>query len=72
MPASCTAFLKCQQLLGAEGLVVNLGGGFNQVLEVGAGEEVSEVDEFTVVLILNIDDTPSVLATSDLLASYDD
>jgi hypothetical protein len=41
-------------------------------LEVGAGEEVSEVDEFAVVLILNVDDTPSVLAATDLLASNDD
>jgi len=72
MSTSCAALLKCQQLLGAEGLVVDLGGGFDQVLEVGASEEVSEVDKFTVVLILNINDTPSVLATPDLLASNND
>ena len=60
MPAGCAALLECQQLLGAEGLVVNLGGGFDQVLEVGAGEEVSEIDEFAVVLILDIDNSPSV------------
>jgi hypothetical protein len=41
-------------------------------LEVGAGEEVSEVDEFAVVLILNVDDSPSVLAAPDLLAPNDD
>jgi hypothetical protein len=37
----------------------------------GAGEEVSEVDEFAVILILNIDNSPSVLASTDLLASND-
>ena len=50
---SRTALLERQQLFGTEGLVVDLRGGFNQVLEVSAGEEVSEVDEFTVILVLN-------------------
>jgi hypothetical protein len=59
-------------LLGTECLVVDLRCGFDQILEVGAGEEVSEVDEFAVVLVLNVDDTPSVLAATDLLASNDD
>lgn len=70
--SSCAALLQCQQLLGAEGLVVDLRSGLNQVLEMGAGEEVSEVDEFTVVLILNVDDSPSVLAAANLLASNND
>jgi hypothetical protein len=47
---------------------VNLGCGFDQVLKVGTGEEVSQVDEFAVVLILH----PSVLAATDLLASNND
>lgn len=51
---------------------MDLGGGFNEVLQVSACEEVSEVDEFTVVLILNIDDSPSVLAASNLLATNND
>jgi hypothetical protein len=38
----------------------------------GAGKEVSEVDEFAVVLILNIDDSPSVLTTTNLLATNND
>jgi hypothetical protein len=59
-------------LFGAEGLVVNLRCCLNQVLEMGAGKEVSEIDEFAVVLILNIDNSPSVLTTADLLASDDD
>jgi hypothetical protein len=58
-------------LLGAESLIVDLGCCFDQVLEVGAGKEVSEVDEFAVVLIFNIDDSPSVLTSTDLLASND-
>ncbi len=72
MAASCAALLKCQQLLSTESLVVDLGSRLNQVLEMGSGEEVSEVDEFAVVLILNVDDTPSVLSATDLLASNDD
>jgi hypothetical protein len=44
----------------------------DQVLEMGAGEEVSEVDKFAVVLVLDVDNSPSVLATSDLLATNDD
>jgi hypothetical protein len=47
------ALLEGKQLLGAEGLVVDLCGRLDQVLEVGAGEEVAEVDEFAVVLVLN-------------------
>ena len=38
----------------------------------GAGKEVAEVDEFAVVLVLDVDNTPAVLATSDLLATNDD
>jgi hypothetical protein len=72
MATSSAAFLKCQQLLGAEGLVVNLRSCFDQVLEVGACQEVSEGDEFAVVLILDINDSPSVLAATDLLSSNDD
>ena len=59
-------------MLGTEGLVVDLRGGLDEILEMGSGEEVSEVDEFTVVLILDVDDAPSVLATTDLLASNND
>ena len=69
MSSSGAALLECQKLLGAECLVMDLRGRLNQILEVGAGKEVSEVDEFAVVLILNVDNSPSVLATTDLLAS---
>jgi hypothetical protein len=66
------ALLQGKQLLGTEGLVVGLRGGLDEILEVGAEEEVAEVDELAVGLILDIDDTPSVLATTDLLAVDDD
>lgn len=67
-----TALLQCQKLLGAESLVVDLRRGLNQILQVGAGKEVAEVDELAVVLILDVDNTPAVLATTDLLASNND
>lgn len=51
---------------------MDLAGGLDQVLEVGAGQEVAEVDKFTVVLILDVDDTPAVLAAANLLAIDDD
>ena len=51
---------------------MDLGCGFDKILKMCSGEEVSEVDEFTVVLILDVDDAPSVLATTDLLASNND
>ena len=47
------AFLEGKQLLGAERLVVDLCGRLDQVLQVGAGEEVTVVDEFAVVLVLD-------------------
>jgi hypothetical protein len=47
------ALLEGKQLLGAERFVVDLCGRLDQVLQVGAGEEVAEVDEFAVVLVLD-------------------
>lgn len=46
---------------------MDLGRRFDKVLEVCSQEEVSQVDEFAVVLILNVDDTPTVLTTSNLV-----
>lgn len=66
--ASSTALLESQQLLSAESLVVDLAGGLDQVLEVGTGQEVAQVDELAVVLILDVDDTPAVLTATNLLA----
>lgn len=47
------ALLESKQLLGTEGLVVDLGGCLDQILKVGAGEEVAEIDKLAVVLVLN-------------------
>ena len=47
---------------------MNLRRRFNQILKVGASKEVSEVNKFAVVLVLNINDAPSILAATDLLA----
>lgn len=60
--------LESKELLGTEGLVVCLRCGLNEILKVGSEEEVSEVDKFAVVLIFDIDNTPAVLATTNLLA----
>jgi hypothetical protein len=51
---------------------VDLRSGLDQILEMGAGEEISEVDEFAVILIFNVDYTPSVLAPTNLFASDND
>ena len=71
MPAGA-ALLQCKQLLRTEGLVVDLACRFNQVLKVCACEEVTEIDEFAVVFVLNVDHSPAVLAAPDLLAIDDD
>tara|TARA_R110002003_G_scaffold46_12_gene3816 strand:- start:2803 stop:3015 length:213 start_codon:yes stop_codon:yes gene_type:complete len=47
------ALLQGKQLLGTEGLVVDLRGGLDEVLKVGAREEVAEVDELAVALVLD-------------------
>lgn len=57
--AGGAAFLQSQKLLGTEGLVVNLASGFHQILQVGASEEVAQVDELAVVLVLDVDNTPA-------------
>lgn len=44
---------------------MDLAGGLDQVLQVGLGEEVAEVDELAVVLIFDVDDAPLVLSTTD-------
>ena len=55
------ALLERKQLLGAEGLVVDLRGRLDQVLQVGTGKEVAEVDEFAVVLVLDYDALVAIL-----------
>ena len=51
---------------------MDLTGGLDQVLEVCSGKEVSEIDEFAVVLIFHVDDAPSVLSAANLLAINND
>lgn len=51
--ADSAGLLERKKLLRAEGLVVNLRRRLNQVLQVRAGKEVAEGDEFAVALILN-------------------
>lgn len=69
MSSSSTALLQSQELLGTESLVVDLRCGLDKVLQMGASEKVSQVHKFAMVLIFNVDNTPSVLAASNLLAS---
>jgi hypothetical protein len=53
VPANSRALLERKQLLGTERLVVDLSSGFDEVLQVGAGQEVAEVYKLAVVLILD-------------------
>lgn len=70
--ACCTTFLQSQQLLRSERLIVNLARRFDEILEVSTCKEVPEINEFAMVLVLDIDDTPFVLSASDLLAINND
>jgi hypothetical protein len=72
MATSRAALLQREKLFGTEGLVMDLAGGLDQVLEVCTGEEVSEIDEFAMILVFHIDDTPAVLTSANLLAADDD
>jgi hypothetical protein len=47
---------------------VDLGGGFDQVLEVGAGKEVSQVDEFAVIFVFDVHDAKLVGTGTNYLA----
>lgn len=66
--SSSAALLQRHELFGAESLVVDLAGCFNEVLKVGAGQEVAEVNKFAVVLVLDVDHTPAVLAAAHLFS----
>ena len=70
--STSAALLQGEQLLGTECLVVDLGRGLDQVLQVGTQQKVTQVHKLAVLLILDVDDTPPVLAGRDLLASNDD
>jgi hypothetical protein len=47
-------------------LVVDLACGFDEVLEMSASEEITEVDELAVPFVLYVDGTPTVLACGDI------
>lgn len=70
--ALCAALLQRQQLLGTEALVVDLGRRLDEVLEVCPEQEVPQIDELAVVLVLDVDNPPAVLAAANLLAVDDD
>ena len=52
-------------MLGAEALVVDLGGCLDEVLKMGAGEEVSQIDKFAMSLVLDVNGAPAVLTPPD-------
>ena len=51
---------------------MDLTGSFDQVLKMGAREEVAQIDKFAVVFILDIYHAPAVLAATNLLPTNDD
>lgn len=63
--------LQGEQLLSAETLVVDLRCGFDQVLEMGSGQEVPQRDEFAMVFVFHVDDSPSILTTSHRSPTHD-
>ena len=66
--ASRAPLLQSQQLLASVALVVDLAGGLDQILQVGARQEVAQVDEFAVVLVFDVDGAPAVGAAAHLLS----
>ena len=69
---SARRLFEGEQLFGAEGLVVDLSGSFDQVLQMSPQQEITEVDEFAVPLVFDVDDTPPVLTSADGLSVDDD
>lgn len=65
LPGACLAELARLHLLGAVRLVVQLLGGVDEVEHVGSDQDGAELLEVAVVLILDLGNTPRVLATLD-------
>lgn len=62
----------CDDMSETEGnltLVVDLARSLDEILEMSASEEVTEVDEFAVPLVLYVDGAPAVLTSGDIAAS---
>ncbi|KAI3475819.1 hypothetical protein L1887_62719 [Cichorium endivia] len=64
--------LERQQLLAPEGLVVDLGRGLDEILQMGARKEVAQMDKLAVAFVLDIDHAVPVLPAPDLFAIHDD
>ena len=62
------AFLERQQLSAAVCLIVGLSGSLNEILQMRLGEEAAQVDKFAMRFVVDIDDTPAILARSALAA----
>jgi hypothetical protein len=69
---SSTAFLQSEKLLSTESFIMDLAGRLNEVLEVSPGKEVAQINELAVVLIFDVDYTPAILPTTDLLSIDND
>jgi hypothetical protein len=67
-----TALFQSEKLLGAEGFVMDLTSSLDEVLKVCACQEVSQVDKLAVVFVFNVDDSPPILTSSNLLATNND
>ena len=65
---SCGVLLQCVELLSTEAFIVDVTCCFDQILKMSSGEEVAQSNEITMSFVLDIDDTPSVLTTSNNLA----
>ena len=72
MTSSSTILLERKQLLGPESLIMDLTGRLDQILKMRPCQKVPQADEFAVRLVLDVDDSPSVLTASNALASYYD
>ena len=64
--------LQSEELFRAEAFVVDLRRRFDEILEMGAGEEVAEVDEFAVAFVFYVDGSPAVLTAADGFAVHGD
>lgn len=61
----CRALLERKQLLSTERFVVDLRGGFDEILEMGACEEVAKVDKLAVPLVFDVDGSPAILTPTN-------
>ena len=72
VPPCSAALLQRKKLLGTESFVVDLRSRFDEILKVGASEEVAEVHEFAMVLVLDVDNPPTILSATNLTTANND